>query len=50
MTSHSDRYSVVSRAAKICLDVLRNYQGDYPKKAIVCCFLEEDKRIYDSLL
>ena len=35
---------------KICLDVLRNYQGDYPKKAIVCCFLEEDKRIYDSLL
>ena len=29
---------------------LRNYQGDYPKKAIVCCFLEEDKLIYDSLL
>ena len=37
-------------AAKICLEVLRNYQGDYPKKAIVCCFLEEDKRIYDRLL
>ncbi len=37
-------------AAEICLKVLRNYQGDYPKKAIVCCFLEEDKLIYDRLL
>ena len=37
-------------AAEICLNVLRNYQGDYPKKAIVCCFLEEDKLIYDRLL
>ena len=37
-------------AAKICLNVLRNYQGDYPKKAIVCCFLKEDKLIYDRLL
>ena len=37
-------------AAAICLKVLRNYQGDYPKKAIVCCFLEEDKLIYDRLL
>ena len=37
-------------AAKICLNVLRNYQGDYPKKAIVCCFLEEDKLIYDRLM
>ena len=37
-------------AAKICLNVLLNYQGDYPKKAIVCCFLEEDKLIYDRLL
>ncbi len=37
-------------AAEICLKVLRNYKGDYPKKAIVCCFLEEDKLIYDRLL
>ena len=37
-------------AAKICLDVLRNYKGNYPKKAIVCCFLKEDKDIYDRLL
>ena len=36
-------------AARICLDVLRNYREEFPKKAIVCCFLPEDKEIYDKL-
>ena len=36
-------------AARICLDVLRNYHEEFPKKAIVCCFRPEDKEIYDRL-